>query len=118
MNPIQTRHSMPPVAPRARCRWCRRRSGHDRRSAVVDHQRPHTVRGLIADPWILIAVVGLLALGIVMVFNTSYFLARERFGDPFHFFRKHLMSIALGLAAALPPRASRPPPGDGSPTRC
>jgi cell division protein FtsW len=31
-----------------------------------------------------------------MVFNTSYFFAGERFGDPLHVFRKHLVSIALG----------------------
>ena len=33
-------------------------------------------------------------LGIVMVFNVSYFSGGRRFGDPLHFFRKHLVSIA------------------------
>ena len=32
-----------------------------------------------------------------MVFNTSYFFAGERFGDPLHVFRKHLVSIGLGM---------------------
>jgi cell division protein FtsW len=35
--------------------------------------------------------------GVVMVFNTSYFFAGERFGDPLHVFRKHVVSIALGV---------------------
>lgn len=67
----------------------------------LDDQRPHAVRGLIADPWLLVAVAGLLALGLVMVFNTSYFWGREHFGDPFHFFRKHVTSIGLGLVACF-----------------
>jgi cell division protein FtsW len=38
----------------------------------------------------------LVALGFVMVLNTSYFYAQERFGDPYLFARKHLAAIALG----------------------
>jgi cell division protein FtsW len=43
----------------------------------------------------------LIALGFVMVLNTSYFYAQENFGDPYLFARKHLMAIALGIAAML-----------------
>ena len=41
----------------------------------------------------------LVGLGIVMVLNTSYFFAGERFGDPYLFTRKHLFSVAAGAAA-------------------
>lgn len=43
----------------------------------------------------------LTALGLVMVLNTSYFFAQERFGDPYLFARKHLMAIALGAVAMV-----------------
>lgn len=59
--------------------------------------RPVAVVARGGDPWIALTVVGLVALGIVMVFNTSYFFASERFGDPYHVFRKHLVAIGLGI---------------------
>lgn len=43
----------------------------------------------------------LVALGFVMVLNTSYFYARDRFGDPYLFTRKHLAAVALGSMALL-----------------
>jgi cell division protein FtsW len=52
------------------------------------------------DWWLLIAAAGLVGLGIVMVFNASYFFALERAGDPYLYFRKHLLSIAIGTALA------------------
>ncbi len=57
------------------------------------------VRAVVArgtDRWIVVTVAALVTVGIVMVFNTSYFFAGERFGDPMHVFTKHLVSIALG----------------------
>lgn len=53
------------------------------------------------DAWLLVAVAGLVGLGVVMVFNVSYFHAQERYGDAFVFFRKHLVSLAIGGAAML-----------------
>jgi cell division protein FtsW len=50
------------------------------------------------DRWLLAAVAGLLGLGVVMIFNISYFHAEARFGDPLTFFRRHLVALALGLA--------------------
>jgi cell division protein FtsW len=47
------------------------------------------------------ATAALVTLGFVMVFNTSYFYAQERFGDPYLFTRKHLFAIAVGLAALI-----------------
>ncbi len=51
------------------------------------------------DVWLLAAVGGLLGLGIVMVFNVSYFQAEVRYGDPYVFFRKHLLWVGLSVAA-------------------
>lgn len=53
------------------------------------------------DLWLFGAVALLLGLGVVMVFNISYFHAEARFGDPLLFFRKHLMALAVGVVAAL-----------------
>ncbi len=63
-----------------------------RRVSVVSHG---------ADRWIMLTVALLVGLSIVMVFNTSYFFAGERFGDPYYVFRKHLGSIVLGLGVCL-----------------
>jgi cell division protein FtsW len=64
------------------------------------------------DPWLLVAVVLLLLVGEVMVFNTTYFYAFEHFGDPYRFVWKHQIALALGsvglvAAAALPSAAYR-----------
>lgn len=48
------------------------------------------------DPWLLVATAGLAGLGLVMVFNASYFYAQERFGDPFLFVRKHVVAMIIG----------------------
>jgi len=63
-------------------------------------QRPKRAALLAADPWLVLAVAGLLGIGLVMVFNVSYFLAERDLGDPFAFFRKHLVSVALGITLA------------------
>ena len=65
------------------------RSWFGRFEAVV-YRRP--------DPWLCLPAAVLLALGLLMVLNTTYFLAREKTGDPFHFFKLHVLHIAIGLA--------------------
>src|SRR2546429_7888143 len=64
-------------------------------------QRPRVVGGLRGDPWRVAAVAALLGLGIVMVFNVSYFYGQERLGDSLYFFRRHLLAVALGTAACI-----------------
>jgi cell division protein FtsW len=64
------------------------------------------------DPWLLVAAVLLLLVGEVMVFNTTYFYAFERFGQPFRFVWKHQIALLLGTIgllamAALPSSAYR-----------
>ena len=70
-------------------------------------QRPKVLVGLAADPWLLLAVAALVSIGVVMVFNVSYFHGEERFGDSLQFVRKHCVAIVLGLAAGV--AASRVP---------
>jgi cell division protein FtsW len=55
------------------------------------------------DLWLIAAVVGLVGLGLVMVFNVSYFRGQAVYGDPYTFFRKHLVALAIGavLTAVL-----------------
>ena len=64
-------------------------------------QRPRVRNALGGDPWLVLSVGALVGLGVVMVFNVSYFYGQERFGDGLLFFRKHLISIALGAVMAV-----------------
>jgi cell division protein FtsW len=75
-------------------------------------QRPRNLSGLAGDPWLILAVAALVGLGLVMVFNVSYFHGQERFGDALVFVRKQLLGIglgvvALGLAARIPAEVYR-----------
>ncbi len=45
---------------------------------------------------LLLAVVGLVLLGIVMVFSSSFVVAYRKFGDPYYFFKRHLLFVAMG----------------------
>lgn len=51
------------------------------------------------DGWLLFAAAGLVGLGVVMVFDASYFHAQERYGDGLFFFRRHLIYLFAGLLA-------------------
>jgi cell division protein FtsW len=53
------------------------------------------------DFWLLTAVAGLLGFGIVMVLNVSYFQAEARYGDPYLFFRKHVVAVGAGVILML-----------------
>ena len=53
------------------------------------------------DMWLLMAVAALLGFGVVMVFNVSYFQAEARYGDPYLFFRKHVVSVGISIALML-----------------
>ena len=64
-------------------------------------QRPRIVSGLGADPWLVLAVAALVGLGVVVVFNTSYFYGQRMFGDALYIFRKHLLSITIGAVLCL-----------------
>jgi len=57
--------------------------------------------GLAVDKWILLAVAGLLALGMTMVLSTSYLYSQERYGDGTYFFRKQLIAMGAGVIALV-----------------
>jgi cell division protein FtsW len=52
---------------------------------------------LHADPWLLGCVGALIVLGLMMVLNTTYFLALNKTGNPFYFFERQLFNLAVGL---------------------
>lgn len=56
---------------------------------------------LAVDKWILVAVVGLLAMGVIMVLSTSYLYSQERYADGTYFFRKQVIAMSLGALALI-----------------
>jgi len=72
-----------------------------RRAGPLESQRPWRVEILGLDLWISAAVLALLGIGIVMVFNVSYFHAERDLGDPYYFFRKHVVAVVMGLVGAV-----------------
>jgi cell division protein FtsW len=49
----------------------------------------------------LLAVVGLLAVGVTMVLSTSYLYSQERYGDGTYFFRKQMIAMGAGAVALI-----------------
>src|SRR5262245_20725406 len=69
---------------------------------LTDH--PSAIRRGPIDLWLLLATALLVLVGEVMVFNTTYFYAFERFNDPYRFVWKHQLALilgSLGLAVAV-----------------
>ncbi|HSQ14191.1 MAG TPA: putative lipid II flippase FtsW [Candidatus Deferrimicrobium sp.] len=56
---------------------------------------------LAVDKWILLAVIGLLAVGVIMVLSTSYLYSQERYADGTFFFRKQLFAMGGGVIALI-----------------
>ena len=80
----------------ASARWWRR---CDDRLRPLSRLRQRVVMPRLTRPdvWLLAAVAGLLGLGIVMVLQRQLLPGQERYGDPYLFFRKHLVSVAVGV---------------------
>ena len=53
------------------------------------------------DSWLLGAVLLLVVSGEIVVFNTTYFHAAERYGDAYLFVRKHTLALLIGSVACL-----------------
>jgi len=68
--------------------------------------------GFAVDKWILLAVLALLALGLIMVLSTSYLYSQERYADGTYFFRKQMIAMGMGalllvVCSLLPPACYR-----------
>ncbi len=63
------------------------------RFEAVAYRRP--------DPWLWLPAAALMALGLLMVLNTTYFIGQEKTGDPFHYFKLHVIHIAIGFAVLV-----------------
>ncbi len=57
--------------------------------------------GFAVDKWLLIAIAGLLVVGVAMVLSTSYLYALERFADGTYFFRKQLIALMVGVIGLI-----------------
>ncbi|MCL1975552.1 MAG: putative lipid II flippase FtsW [Firmicutes bacterium] len=53
------------------------------------------------DWWILLATLGLLAIGLIMVFSSSMYVAAYEFDDAFYYLRTQGIAAALGLAGLV-----------------
>lgn len=72
------------------------------RSMNVDlHRGPVVVPAGREDLILAVATFFLVALGFVMVLNTSYFYGRDHFSDPYRFTRTHLVAMGIGGFALL-----------------
>ena len=74
-----------------------------RRDLYEMRQRPAVLATHRIDPWLLGTLALLLALGLVLVWDASFFLAEELYGDPYAIARKQLGFAMVGgaLAAVL-----------------
>lgn len=59
------------------------------------------IRPADTDKLLIISFVFLVAMGIAMVYSTSYIYAASRFGDGYLFFRKHVVYAVIGLGCFI-----------------
>lgn len=71
--------------------------GRSRVRATSDIDQPPTFRRGRGDLLLLATVAVLVALGVLMVFDVTYFYGQERYGDPLRFFRRHVLAILVGI---------------------
>lgn len=66
-------------------------------NATMPHQYARTYYG---DAWLIVMALILLAFGLVMMTSASVEIASRNYGDPFHFFKRQLLFLALGMTGA------------------
>ena len=64
-------------------------------------------RRLVLDPWLTGSVLALLLIGLVMVASASIGISERELSQPFYYFERQLMFVALGLVAASRRRSGR-----------
>jgi len=53
------------------------------------------------DRWLLLAILGILAMGILMVASASIVISEQYYGNPFYFTIRQTISLLLGIIAAF-----------------
>jgi len=53
----------------------------------------------VPDVWMIAATLGILAIGVVMVYSASAVAAFHDYGDPYYYVKRQLLFAALGIAA-------------------
>ncbi|MCK5236002.1 MAG: FtsW/RodA/SpoVE family cell cycle protein, partial [Deltaproteobacteria bacterium] len=59
------------------------------------------IRHIDNDRLLILSTFFLVAVGIIMVYSTSFIVAQQRFGDEYFFVKKHVAFALLGLSAFL-----------------
>ena len=77
-------------------------AGHDIHAlGFADRTADDAVSRGPVDSWLLGAVLLLVVSGEIVVFNTTYFHAVERYGDAYLFVRKHTLALLIGSVGCL-----------------
>lgn len=69
--------------------------------AVRSTKKDYTFSLREVDPWIMVAVVLLTAIGLVMVFSASSSLADKRYADSAYFLKRQAVHLSVGLLVML-----------------
>ncbi|MBS2029791.1 MAG: putative lipid II flippase FtsW [Deltaproteobacteria bacterium] len=69
--------------------------------AAVVARKATASKPLRFDAWILFAVLGLMALGLVMVYSASAVAATSKLGDGFYYLKRQLMAAGVGLGTLI-----------------
>lgn len=75
-------------------KFFRRRKSESGRVHLTRHPKLPAGRG---DRWIVLVTVVLVAIGILMVYDSSVAIAMRDFGDPYHFVRDQIKWLGLGF---------------------
>jgi cell division protein FtsW len=69
----------------------------NRKCSACASGKEKMVRSSGIDRTLLMVSLLLIAIGFLMIFSSTPIIAREKFGDSFHFFKKQLLWLVLGL---------------------
>ncbi len=86
---------MPSAARPNQIRFATHRAGAGLRSCF---ERFEIAAPLRADPWLWGSAAALIVFGLMMVLDTTYFMGLEKTGNPFYFFERQLLNLAVGIA--------------------
>lgn len=53
------------------------------------------------DRWFIFTMLGLCAIGLLMVYSASFLMAGEKFHDPFYLFKNHAVRLGIGMLLFL-----------------